>query len=138
MINKNTMSVFAIVAIAVMMVASSIAPAYAAKKVFDNNFYSQISGTAYNVCGQTANYDATVRGHITIWDNDKVIYKERYSVTYTDLNGKHIGNAHTSYIDVDQFGDGPQVYNETIKVTCDGQGQNIIPTTVQPYTETVQ
>ena len=68
MTNTNFLAVFAIVAIAAMMGAASIAPAYAAQKIIDTHTKDTgFFGT--NVCGTFVVGELHINTHFRLWDN---------------------------------------------------------------------
>ena len=121
MTNKNVMSVFAIVAVAAMMGAASIAPAYAATKLVDDKIDNSGSFAGFE-CGVpvTINFDQT--GHVTVWDNGKFNAKIFTKYVLDDLNGDKVGVAHDTFSQVGEFGDLPFVEQQNFSFTCEGSG----------------
>ena len=122
MINTKVMSVFTIIAIAAMMSAASIIPAYAATKVLDDDFDIDFVQFA-PACGQIALVDGNIKGHIIIWDNNKFNFSAVENDVLLDNLGNKIGTAHATLNEVGTFGDAPQVFQFNVKITCDGSGQ---------------
>jgi len=115
------LSIFAAVAIASMMWSASITPAYAAKKVVDEDINIPVSGFT-EVCGGT-NFSGVIKGHVTIWDNNH--YKSHFTMMMelTDpVTGEFAGRQSATDNVQGDFVDFPISRRSNTVVTCVGDG----------------
>ncbi len=91
---RPTLAVFAIVAIAAMMGAASVAPAYAAKLLVNETTVSEMGPYPYpaEICGvkPVILFQTTVT-KVHMWDTGKVKLHEETFITFEDMDGKIIG-----------------------------------------------
>ena len=91
---KPTLAVFAIVAIAAMMGAASVAPAYAAKLLVYETIISEIEPFPFpaEVCEvkPVLMFQTTIT-KVHIWDSGKVKIYEKTAITFEDMDGNIVG-----------------------------------------------
>ena len=103
-----------------MMWSASITPVYAAKKVFDEDINTPVSGVT-SLCGGT-NFSGVFKGHMTIWDNNHYNYHVTMMMELTDPTGERVGiqaatdNGQGDLVDFQISGQSNTV------VTCVGDG----------------
>jgi len=114
---QTTLAVFAIVAIAVMMGAASVAPAYAAKKDFVESVHMTDSFPS-NVCGVSVQVEKKVNGHFTIWDNGKFKFNTTTIKKFFDGDDNLVGHSSTATNMQGTFGDGPISSQDNGMVIC--------------------
>ena len=95
MTNTKVLSVFAIVAVAAMMGASTIAPAYAAQKFIDFKEQSETpAGFAVNLCGEVVvELTISTNTFLKVWDNQKFKFHDDAQINLYSLGGALVGTA---------------------------------------------
>ncbi len=126
--SRPTLAVFAIVAIAVMMGAASVAPAYAApdKKVYDEkikvNDTIDVGGV---ICGESgATADRKINGHITVWTNGNFNFQSTIMKKFFDSDGEAIGHSSAKVHIQDAVNGGPLKIQDSTKVICSNGAPN--------------
>ena len=115
------LSIFAVVVVASMMWSASITPAYAAKKVVDEDINDMVSGFT-ELCGGT-NFSGVIKGHVTIWDNNH--YKSHFTMMMelTDpVTGERVGTQSATDNAQGDSVDFPISLQSNTVVTCVGDG----------------
>ena len=111
-----------VILVVAMMGVTSIAPAYAAKKVIDNKFDNDYNFPRF-ICGQITVADVNQKGHVVVWDNNKYSAEVNTEWIFTDpITGELVGKAHKTLINVGDFDDSPRVIQSNTVVTCVGSG----------------
>ena len=129
MTNKKVMSVFTIFAVAVMMGAASIAPAYAATKLTEIDLDEEIEVTGIGAifCDDDDGFKGFIKGSVVEWDNGHTRVNVVSHFLLTTASGEPSGVFHgTEHTVVSTFdGDNvfPVVVQANVKVTCNGEGQ---------------
>jgi len=90
-----TLAVFAIVAIAAMMGAASVAPAYAAKLEVNTTDVIEVNfpfPASVEICGETSvEMIVVITTKLHMWDTGKVKLHQETATTFTDADGNIIG-----------------------------------------------
>ena len=115
------LSIFAVVAVASMMWSASITPVYAAKKVFDEDINTPVSGVT-SLCGGT-NFSGVIKGHMTTWDNNHYKYHVTMMMELTDpITGERVGIQAATDNGQGDLVDFPISGQSNTVVTCVGDG----------------
>jgi len=92
---QTTLAVFAIVAIAAMMGASTVAPAYAAKLTVNTTDVAEMDfpyPASVEICGATSvKMLVVITTKLHMWDTGKVKLHQETATTFTDADGNIIG-----------------------------------------------
>ena len=118
MTKTKLLPLLAIVAIAAMMGAASIAPAYAAQKVIDTNDKTSGSFVAF-ACGTLV--DVAFKSHFrfVVWDNDKFKFHSNDSFKLTDFfTGASVGIASGTTNQQGDFVDLPISFQSNFNISC--------------------
>jgi len=116
---KPTLAVFAIVAIAAMMGAATVAPAFAgnSKTTFDTGGDFKI----FEIfgCGVIVDVDGESKGSITTWDNGKMQIKTNTKLTLIDRETREIvgKGVSTSSFNISSK-ELPQTLQENTNINC--------------------
>jgi len=120
---RPTLAVFAIVAVAAMMGAASVAPAYAAKLEVNTTDVNSVDfpfPASVEICGATyVTMSVTITTKLHMWDTGKVKLHQVTATTFTDADGNILGTGKAVFNEITKAGKLPMsISQENIKYSC--------------------